>query len=52
MRTGDGTSCLTLKASLKDFPLLYSLGAGIVKYVESNTTFHLISALPEMVLRP
>lgn len=45
MRTGDGTSCLTLKASIKEFPLLLSLNPGLVKYVESSTTFHLISAL-------
>lgn len=52
MRTGDGTSCLTLKTSLKEFPLLLSLNPGLVKYVESSTTFHLISALAEMALHP
>lgn len=50
MRTGDGTSCLTLKTSLKEFPLHLSLKSGLVKYVESSVTFHLISALSGMEL--
>lgn len=50
MRTGDGTSCLTLKTSRKEFPPLLSLNPGLVKYVESSATFHLISALAETAL--
>lgn len=50
MRTGDGTSCLTLKTSLKESPLLLSSKSGLVKYVESSATFHLISAFAEMAL--
>lgn len=52
MRTGDGSSCLTLKTSRKESPLLLSLNAGLVKYVESSATFHLISALAETMRYP
>lgn len=51
MRTGDGSSCLTLKTSRKESPLLLSLNAGLVKYV-SSATFHLISALAETMRYP
>lgn len=49
----DGITCLTLKASLKHFPFSVSASVqGMVKYVESDITFQLISALTEMVHCP
>lgn len=52
MKTGDGSSCLTLKTSRKGSLLLLSLNPRLVKYVESSTSFHLISALAETMCYP